>query len=213
MREVLREKKILLVNLAGLGRTTSGLVGTLLLNNLWGAVRVGAARGSEPAYLLLDEFQDFVNLPVDPEEWLTKAASLNLSVTVMHQHLNQLPPELRAAVMANARSKMIFQTTADDARSLSREFGRQVSEEDFLNLGKYEVLMKLMGSDGVSSPVTGVTYPPARPTGNAALVRHRSSQRYGRDLAQVAAEIERRRSPRRPAPERQRPKVGPQKWE
>src|SRR5207248_7819541 len=35
MRKVLQDKKVLLVNLAGLGRTTSGLVGTLLLNSLW----------------------------------------------------------------------------------------------------------------------------------------------------------------------------------
>jgi hypothetical protein len=213
MREVLRDKKVLLVNLAGLGRTTASLVGTLMINSLWSAVRSGAARGSQPACLLLDEFQDFVNLPVDPEELFAKARSFGLSITAAHQHLGQLPPELRQAVLANARSKIVFQTTADDARVFSREFGRYVSEEDFLNLGRFEVLMKLMGADGVSSPVTGTTYPPAPPTGNAAAVRHRSRMRYGRPLADVEAEIQQRRTPRREPPRPQRPRVGPQKWE
>jgi hypothetical protein len=75
------------------------------------------------------------------------------------QHIHSLPPDIRGAVMANARTKVVFQTTADDAYLFARDFGRQVSEEDFTKLGDFEVIARLMTSEGVSNPVTGVTRP------------------------------------------------------
>jgi type IV secretory pathway TraG/TraD family ATPase VirD4 len=92
-----------------------------------------------PTLLLLDEFQDFLNLPVDDEGLLVQARSFGLSMGLAHQHLDQLPERIRGAVMANAQSKVVFQTTYDDARVFAREFGRSVSDEDFMNLGQYEV--------------------------------------------------------------------------
>ncbi len=58
--------------------------------------------------LYLDEFQDFLRLPVDPEDMLAKARGFGLGVTLAHQHLNQLPTRMRQAVLANARPKVIF---------------------------------------------------------------------------------------------------------
>jgi len=42
--------------------------------------------------------------------------------------IKQLPPELQEAVLANARSKIVFQTTANDAQAMSREFGSSVDD-------------------------------------------------------------------------------------
>jgi hypothetical protein len=133
-------------------------------------------------------------------------------MTLAHQHLDQLPPAIRSAVLANGRTKVVFQTTADDARVFAREFGRSVSDEDFLNLGQYEVLCRLATSDGVSQPVTGITKPPIEPTGSTASVRERSRQRYGRPLADVEAEIVARRSAPGGGPKK-RPKVGTSSWD
>jgi hypothetical protein len=58
----------------------------------------------------------FLNLPVDAESLLVQARSFGLSLVLAHQHLDQLPDSIRSAVMANARSKVVFQTTYDDAR-------------------------------------------------------------------------------------------------
>jgi hypothetical protein len=77
MGQVLRERKILLINLAGLGAETASLTGTLLMNALWTAVRGGAADPQHPSYLFLDEFQTFLNLPIDPEELLVQARSFH----------------------------------------------------------------------------------------------------------------------------------------
>lgn len=212
LRKVIQERKILLINLSGIGVETGRLVGTLLLNAMWSAVRTGAADPARPTHLFLDEFQDFLNLPVDPESLLVQARSFGLAMVLAHQHLDQLPGTIRSAVLANARSKAVFQTTADDARVFAREFGRAVSEEDFMNLGQYEVLCRLATADGVSPPVSGITLPPPAATGVRDTVRVRSRERYGRTPMDIEADIKVRRTPRSPRTTR-RPRLGGTSWD
>lgn len=173
LRDVIQGNKILLVNLgrATEGKDTAGLLGSLLLNAVWSVVQAGAANPARPTMLYLDEFQDFINLPIAPADMFAQARSLGLAMTVAHQHLGQLTRELQDATQNNARSTVVFQTSADEARSFARQFGRSVTEEDFMNQRRFEVLMRLATSDGVSSPVTGVTLPPVDVTGFADEVR------------------------------------------
>lgn len=210
MREVLEQRKILLINLSGLGGETAGLAGALLINSLWNAVK--ATRNSQPTPLFLDEFQSLLHLPIDPEDMLAKARSFKLPMILSHQHLDQLSLDMRSAIMANTRAaKIVFQTSADDARVFAREFGRQVSEDDFINLGQFEVICRLATPEGMSGPVTGVTLPPSKPTGLAERARQLSRQRYGRPAAVVDAEIEQRCTRPDNQPPHQ-PKLGAQKW-
>lgn len=211
MREVIEQRKVLLINLAGLGQATAGLAGTLLMNALWSAVQ--AASGVNQVHLLLDEFQDFLNLPVDPADMFAKARAFKLGIMAAHQNLGQLPPDLREAILANARSKVVFQTAADDAKAFAREFGRNVDDQDFMNLGQYEVLMKLAGADGVSQPVSGSARPPCDHTDVAEAVRLASRRKYGRALDQVEAEIAARRRSSAPREPRRKPKLGGTAWD
>src|SRR5207248_3353458 len=160
MREVIARRRILLVNLSGVGGETARLMGTLLLNAIWSAVRSCAADPARPTMLALDEFEDYMNLPVDAERMLVQARSFGLSMVLAHQHLDQLPERIRAATLANVATKVIFRTGYEDARVLAREFGRSVSDEDFQNLGQFEVLCRLATEEGVSAPVSGETLPP-----------------------------------------------------
>jgi len=212
-RDAIRTRKIVLVNLAGMGVETGRLVGTLLLNAIWSAVRSGAADPARPTFLFLDEFQDFLNLPVDAESLLVQARSFGLAMVLAHQHLDQLPDSIRSAVLANARSKVVFQTTYDDARVFAREFGRSVSDEDFMNLSAFEVICRFATSEGISAPVSGETLPPSEPLGLADEARRRSRSRYGRDAADIQADIARRRTPRNPPTPKKRPKLGGTTWE
>lgn len=211
LRDVIRENKILLVNLgrATEGKDTAGLLGSLLLNAVWSVVQAGAANPVRPTMLYLDEFQDFINLPIAPADMFAQARSLGLAMTVAHQFLGQLTRELQDATQNNARSTVVFQTSADEARSFARQFGRSVIEEDFLNQRRFEVLMRLATEDGVSSPVTGVTLPPVDPTRFADEVRRRSRATYGRSAAAVNEEIKQRRGGQpAPAPSTRRRRFG-----
>ncbi|MFD6072778.1 type IV secretory system conjugative DNA transfer family protein [Amycolatopsis lurida] len=211
---VLRSGKILLINLNGtrVGEMTASLTGTLLMNAIYSAVRT--VKMTKPSFLYLDEFQDFVNLPVNAADLLAKTRSFGLGLVLAHQDLDQLGKVrgLEQAVLANARTKVVFQTSARDARTMQREFGRLVAEEDFLNLGAYEAIGRIATADGVSAPITLVANPPLKATGFAAAVALASRTAYGRPIEHVEAEIEARRrlAGGRVQP---KPKLGPQKWE
>lgn len=207
MTDVIEGNKILLVNLSGLGRDTASLTGTLIMNALWHAVKT--TRGRRPNYLYLDEFQDYLKLPVDPEDMLAKARGFGLGMTLAHQHLGQLPTDMRQAVMANARTKVIFQTSSADAQAMAREFGsHHVDDSDFMHLGSYEAIARVATSNGgVSTPITLVTNEPAKGYGLAQQVRQVSRQTHGRPAAEVQAEIVARRTTAVPT-KRRRPKLG-----
>ena len=213
MREVVQQQKILLINLSGLGQATAGLAGTLFINALWGAVQ--APGEHRQTHLLLDEFQDFLNLPVDPADMFAKARSFRLGIVAAHQNLGQLPADLQEAVLANAHSKVVFQTGADDARAFAREFGRRVDDQDFMNLGQYEVLAKLAGTEGMSQPVSGISRPPYKSTGVAEQVQALSRKKYGRRVEDVHAEIEARHRPKNSGPPNKRkpPNLGSIDWD
>jgi hypothetical protein len=213
MREVIARRRILLVNLSGVGGETARLTGTLLLNAIWSAVRSGAADPARPTMLALDEFEDYMNLPVDAERMLVQARSFGLSMVLAHQHLDQLPERIRSATLANVATKIIFRSGYDDARVLAREFGRSVSDEDFQNLGQFEVLCRLATEEGVSALVSGETLPPIEATGLTDEVRATSRRRYGRDAAAIQADISQRRMPREAPQPKKRPRLGGVKWE
>ncbi|HEX3781434.1 MAG TPA: type IV secretion system DNA-binding domain-containing protein [Pseudonocardiaceae bacterium] len=212
--DVLSSGKILLINLNGVrvGEQTASLTGTLLMNALYAAVRT--VRMKKPCFLFLDEFQDFVSLPVNAADLLAKTRSFGLGLVLSHQDLDQLSKVrgLEQAVLANARSKVVFQTSSRDARVMQREFGRLVSDDDFINLGAYEAIARIATPEGVSAPITLTTKPLSEPTGLANAVRVASRTTYGRPVAQVEAEIDGRRRLGDDHPKK-KPKLGPQKWE
>lgn len=192
MADVIKDNKILLINLAGVPRESASLMGTLLFNSLWYAART--EKPSKPNFLYLDEFQSFLTLPIDPEDMLAKARGFGLGMVLAHQHLGQLGPEMKRAVLANARTKVFFQTSADDARTMSNEFGNTVSEQDFLHLGRFEALARIATNDGISPPLTLATYAPAKGHGGSRDIRQASQQQYGRKVADVEAEMRSRRT-------------------
>ncbi|MCP2245736.1 type IV secretion system DNA-binding domain-containing protein [Lentzea aerocolonigenes] len=210
--EVLQNNKILLINLNGVrvGEQTAGLVGTLLMNALWSAVRT--VKKKRPSFLYLDEFQDFINLPVPAADMLAKLRSFELGLVLAHQDLDQLAKVrgLEQAVLANARSKVVFQTSARDARTMQREFGRLVTEDDFINLGGFEAIVRIATDTGVSSPFTITTAPPSRTTNIAEAVKAASRTKYGRPVAEVEVEIDARRHAT--TENTTKPKLGTQRW-
>ncbi|MGH2366910.1 MAG: type IV secretory system conjugative DNA transfer family protein [Chloroflexota bacterium] len=118
--ELFRAPKIVLVNLnAGAsGQETVKLIGSLVLNHVWEAVQrqttVPIHQRREVA-VFVDEWQDFTT-GLDFADVLARARGAKVSFTVAHQHLGQLSPDLRAAVLANARSRVVFRPADGTAR-------------------------------------------------------------------------------------------------
>jgi hypothetical protein len=198
---VLSERRILLVPLAKglLGEEAAALVGSLVVARLWQAVQGRAGRPASErhaTFAYIDEAQDFLRLPTDISDILAQSRALGLGLSLSHQHLGQLPPALRAAILANCRSRVIFQCSAADAASFAKELAPHVEAADLQGLDAYQVVMSLSTGTRVAPPVTGRTELPPPATGMAAAAREQSRQHYGRDRAEVEAALRARHGER-----------------
>ena len=164
VRAVVDEGRILLADLSvgRWGETASALAGSFLVARLWQAVLARAARPEDERrdfFLYIDEFQNFLGIAGPFTDALAQARSLRLSLTIANQHLGQLPPEIREAVRANARSRLVFQCGQDDAASLGREFA-PLDATALLSLDRFEAAARLC-LDGHTRPAfTLRTLPP-----------------------------------------------------
>ncbi len=197
IREALDTGKLLFIPLrAGLiGDTTASLVGSAITSAIWSAVQ---ARADQPAeqrkqvHLYIDEAPAFLKMATSLGEILATSRSYGLAVTVAAQHLGQWPSDLLRDVLANCRSKITWQTTAQDARTFEAELKPYVSAEDLQHLGQYEVIAQLAVGQRVMPPVTAKALPPPPLTHNEAKAIAWSRQHYGRPRLEVEAEIRRR---------------------
>lgn len=175
-----------------IGEDAASLLGSLVLTRVWQALtaRVGlASTDRRPTLLVLDEFQDYMSVPMSFGDMLAQARALAVGVIAAHQHLGQLPPQLRADLRANARSKIAFQLAAPDARVFAQEFTPHMTADDLQALGRYEVAAQLCVDGQVLQPATGTTFPPPEPTGAGKDARERSRRKYGRSRPDIEAEI------------------------
>jgi hypothetical protein len=195
----LSERRIVLISLAKalIGEDAARLLGSCLMAELWAAIQRRAALdpAERPfASVVLDEAQDFLRLPVALGDAVAQSRGLGAGWTVAHQNLGQLSAELRSAVLANLRSKLVMQTTADDARTFAREFAPHLDAADFQGLGPFEAYAAVSTGAAVSPPASIHTRPPLAPTGSGERVRAASRERYGRDPKDVDAEVQARLS-------------------
>jgi hypothetical protein len=200
----LAKRAIVLVPLTKglLGEDAAALLGSLVVTRLWQAVQARAAlpQSDRPlTFAYIDEFGDYLRAELGIEGMLTQARALGLSLTLAHQHLGQLPKTVREAVLANARSRVIFQVAASDAIALARELAPHVTAADLQGLGRWEVVASLSAGSRIAPPVTATTQAPPPPTGQAATARLRSRSYYGTPREEVEAAIQTRHTGR-PAP-------------
>lgn len=194
MSDVLATGKVLLVPLSPglLGEEAASLLGALVVAQLWHATTARAVLAPaqrRPVMVYLDEWQRFLHLPTPMASVLAEARSLGLGVTLAHQHLGQTPTHVRNAVMANARSRVIFQLQSTDARLLAHELGDAFGPSDLQGLGAYEVVIQAFADGATQPPATGRTRPLPPVTTDADALREQSRLRYGRARADVERAI------------------------
>ncbi len=166
MRKIMDEKKIMIINLSKgrVGEGNANLLGSMLITKIYLAA-MSRADTSESAlyklpnfYLYVDEFQSFANKSF--ADILSEARKYKLNLTITHQYIEQMEEEVRAAVFGNVGTMVTFRVGAFDAEVLEKEFAPQFTIEDLVNLGIYQVYLKLM-IDGVgSSPFSATTMAP-----------------------------------------------------
>jgi len=173
-----------------LGEETARLLGSFVVAKVWQTAthraRLGQAARVD-ASLVVDEAQNFLHLPRSFDEMLAEARGYRLSMVLAHQHLGQLPKELRDAVSANARTKVWFSMSPEDAHALSRHVAPEVSEHDLSHLGAYTAAARLV-VDGEETPAFTLRTRPAPPPqpGRADAVRAANRAAHHRPQTEAA---------------------------
>lgn len=194
LTDLITRRRVVLVNLAkgALGPESSALLGTVLLNQIWQTLQ---GRGDLPPErrrrigLYVDEIADYLRLPGDVSELLVQARSLGVSFTLAHQHLHQLPTDLRAAVLANARSRVLFQLDSDDARVFAVGHP-ELDAADVMGLSSYEAYASLL-QDNQVQPYVSLQLPPADAASrDSNELRAASRGQYGRPRRETDAALE-----------------------
>jgi len=82
---------------------------------------------------------------------MSELRKYGVGLTLAHQHMHQLEPDIRHAVLGNAATLISFRVGAEDAPYLAHEFQPKFEVADFINLPNYSIYLKLM-IDGTPSP-------------------------------------------------------------
>ena len=166
MRDVMDEKRILIVNLSKgrIGEDNSTLLGALIITKIQLAAmsRIDIKEEQrEDFYLYVDEFQNFATESF--ANILSEARKFRLSLTLAHQYINQMEEEVRDAVFGNVGTMVSFRIGAEDAEYMEKEFSPEFMAQDFVNLGKYDIYIKLMIDGLAGRPFSAKTLPPIKP--------------------------------------------------
>ena len=160
-------------------------MGALLVATVWQAATARADDSVRPdATLYVDECQNFLALPTAIDDVLAEARGYHLSVVLAHQHLGQLPKDLFDAASANARNKVYFSVSPEDARVLARHTEPYLKPYDLCHLDAYQVACRLVvdGRDLHAFTLRTRRMPPAVP-GRTAAARDQARKNAGRSPA------------------------------
>jgi DNA helicase HerA-like ATPase len=158
MRRMMDEGKVLIVNLAKgeLGDDSANLLGALLVSTIGDAVFSRADIREDkrrPFFIYIDEFQNFTTLAV--ASMVSELRKYRVGLVLAHQHLHQLIPDVRHAVLANVGTSIVFRLGPEDAPIMSRELSPVFEAEDLLHLPK------LMIDGAASKPFSATTLLPS----------------------------------------------------
>ena len=197
-RQVMDEGKIVIINLSKgrVGEANANLLGSIIITKIYLAAMSRAdIHESELSklpnfYLYVDEFQSFANESF--ADILSEARKYKLNLTIAHQYIEQMSEEVRAAVFGNVGTMITFRVGAYDAEVLEKEFAPTFTAEDLVNLGSYQIYLKLM-IDGVSSqPFSAMTLPPIKAPEVSLVDRIVANSRkmFAQERAKVEKDIE-----------------------
>ena len=192
-RNVMDERKILLVNLAKgrLGDINSHLIGLILVGKILMAAlsRVDSVNRKPPDfYLYIDEFQNITTDSISAI--LSEARKYRLGLNIAHQFIAQLDDDIKNAVFGNVGSIAAFRVGAEDAEFLESQFAPTITTADIMKIPNHNAYVKML-IDGfptkpfnielerpvVGSPEIGV------------LVKQYSRDTYGRDREELDREV------------------------
>lgn len=197
LRQIMDQKKILLVNLAKgkTGEVNSSLLGMIIVSKLQMAALARADMPEEQRsdfYLYIDEFQNFITDSI--ATILSEARKYRLNLIVGHQYMGQLVKDndtkIRDAILGNVGSTFVSRIGPEDVETLEKLYSPTFAGYDLINSDKYTWYVKLIVENTQVKPFTMKTFaPPKSDVQLAGAIKQLARLKHGRDRAIVEAEI------------------------
>ncbi len=194
LREIMDNKKILLVNLSK-GRTgelNSKLLGMIFVMKFQAAAM---SRSNIPEddridfSLYVDEFQNFSTDSF--ATIMSEARKYHLNLIVANQFTTQLTEEIRDAVFGNIGTIVTFRIGQNDVESLGRYFQPIFDGDDLVRIPNYNTIMRTLVGGVPTQPFSMATLPPLgspNPRLGEAL-KQLAAAKYGRSRDDIEKEI------------------------
>lgn len=194
LREIMDEKKILLVNLSK-GRTgelNSKLLGMIFVMKFQAAAMSRASIPEderEDFALYVDEFQNFSTDSF--ATILSEARKYRLNLIVANQFTTQLTEEIRDAVFGNVGTIISFRVGTADAEFLVKQFAPVFDMDDLQRIPNYNTVTRMLIGGIPTQPFSMAGLPPLgspnKELGDA--LKQLSYAKHGRPKAVVEKEI------------------------
>jgi hypothetical protein len=193
VREVMDNKKILLVNLSKgrLGELNANLLGLILVGKIQMAA-LSRADSTEKQYpdffLYIDEFQSFTTPSI--ASILSEARKYRLSLNVAHQFLGQLEDTIKNAVMGNVGNMAVFRVSPEDAKELEPRFDPLITANDMIEQENRNAYVSMLVNGQPVKPFNIKTddYPSAK-NEQIEKLKELSFFTYGRPREEIEQEI------------------------
>lgn len=194
LREIMDNKKILLVNLSKgkTGELNSQLLGMIFVMKFQAAA-MGRADIPEDQRqdfsLYVDEFQNFATDSF--EGILSEARKYRLNLILANQFMTQLNDKIREAIIGNVGTVISGRIGTTDAELMAKKFSPVFDAEDLTKLPNFESVASVMINNVPSAPFSMSLIPPlgkSNPQLTDALKRL-SAAKFGRPRAVVEQEI------------------------
>jgi len=194
LREIMDNKKILLVNLSKgkLGEKNAQLLGMMFIMKFQQAAMSRANIPEDERVdftLYVDEFQNFATDSF--ESILSEARKYRLSLIVANQFMTQLTDKIREAIIGNVGTAICGRIGVTDAEQMVKRFQPTFDLEDLIKMPNYTSIAQVLIDNVPSSPFSMDWIPPmGHPNKQLAdALKRLSAAKYGRPRAAVEAEI------------------------
>jgi hypothetical protein len=145
--------------------------------------------------MYVDECHNFLTLPHALADMLAEARAYRLSLTLAHQHLAQLPRQLRQAISSDARNKIYFSLSPEDAHEAEHHFTPFLTAHDLANFDAFQAAARLVVRSAEAPPFTLRTRPLPDPSSDVAQrIRAAAAQAHGRTVAATTPKPDARRT-------------------
>jgi hypothetical protein len=174
-----------------LGVETVRLLGSFVVAKFWQAATARAQVGTvrRDAAITVDECHNFLNLAIPPQEMLAEARAYRYHQRLAHQNLAQLPAPLREGLSTNARNKVVFSVSPEDAGVLERHTLPALRAHDLANLDAFQAAARLTVNAAEQPAFTLRTRPLPEPShGHAAEIRNLIAGRVRAERTQTEPE-------------------------